>query len=85
MGPGLSVQLVLCKARLVETWIKRRETVDGARRIRSKKLRKHQYREGYTRSSEGKREEGDGDNDERMKWAVVKGAREVNGSVSMVE
>ena len=28
--------------------------VVGARRIRSEKLREHQYREGYTRSLEGK-------------------------------
>ena len=33
--------VVLCKVRLVGTWIKRREVVDGARRIRSEKLREH--------------------------------------------
>ena len=33
----------------------RREVVNGARRIRSGKLREHQYREGYARSLEGKR------------------------------
>ena len=31
--------IVLCKVRLVGTGIKRREVVDGARRIRSEKLR----------------------------------------------
>ena len=55
MGQGLSDhQVVLCNVRLVGAWIKRREVVVGDRRIRSKKLREHQYREGYTRSLEGK-------------------------------
>ena len=36
--------------------------VVGARRIRSKKLREYQYREGYSRSLEGKGVEWDGDN-----------------------
>ena len=45
---------VLCKVRLVGAWIKRREVVVGARRIRSEELREHQYREGYGRSLEGK-------------------------------
>ena len=31
--------VVLCKVRLVGTWIERREVVVGARRIRSEKLR----------------------------------------------
>ena len=35
-------------------WIKRRETVDEARRIRSEKLRQNQYNEGNDRSLEGK-------------------------------
>ena len=53
MGRGLSDNyVVLCKVRLVGAWIKRIEVVVGARRIRSEKLR--QYREGYTRSLEGK-------------------------------
>ena len=30
---------VLCKVRLVGSWVKRREVVDGARRIRSEKKR----------------------------------------------
>ena len=37
--------------------IKRREVVDGARRIRSEKLRDHKYREGCAKSLVGKREE----------------------------
>ena len=50
MGRGLpDHHLVLCKVRLVDAWIKRREvvTVIGARRIRSEKLREHKYIEGY--------------------------------------
>ena len=39
--------VLLCKVRLVGAWIKRREVVVGARRIRSEKLREHQYKEGY--------------------------------------
>ena len=35
---------VLCKVSLVRTWIKRREVMYGATRIRSEKLREHQYR-----------------------------------------
>ena len=55
MGCGLSDHhVVLCKVRLVGTWIKRREVVVGARRIRSQKLKEYQYREGYARSLEGK-------------------------------
>ena len=56
MGRGLSDHyVVLCKVRLVGAWIKRREVVVGDRRIRSGNLREHQYREGYSRSLEGKR------------------------------
>ena len=39
-----------------------REVVDGARMIRSEKLREHQYREEYTRSLEGRRVDWDGEN-----------------------
>ena len=46
--------VVLGKVRLVEAWITRREVMVGARRIRSEKLRDHQYREEYARSLEGK-------------------------------
>ena len=38
-GMGSSLYVVLCKVRLVEAWIKRREVVVRARRIRSKKQR----------------------------------------------
>ena len=63
MGRGLSdLYVVLCKVRLVGAWSKRREVVVGVRRIRSEKLREHQYREGYARSLEGKGVEWDGDN-----------------------
>ena len=53
MGRGLSDHhVVLCKFRLVGVWS--RKVVVGARRIRSKKLREHQYRKRYARSLEGK-------------------------------
>ena len=55
MGRGLpDHHLVLCKVRLVDAWIKRREvvTVIGARRIRSEKLREHKYIEGYAKCLE---------------------------------
>ena len=59
MGRDLSDHyVVLCKVRLVGAWIKRREVVVEVRRIRSEKLREHQYREGYARSFEGKGENG---------------------------
>ena len=51
----LDHHVVLCKVRLVGVWIKRREVVVRAKRIRSEKLREHQYREGYFRSLERKR------------------------------
>ena len=50
----LSHHHVLCNVKLIGAWIKRREVVVGARKIRSEKLREHQYREGYARSLEGK-------------------------------
>ena len=40
--------------------------VVGAKRIRGKKLREDQYREGYARSLEGKRVKRDGNNVEHM-------------------
>ena len=46
--------VVLRKVRLVGEWIKKRVVVVGARRIRSKKVKEHQCREGYARSLEGK-------------------------------
>ena len=43
VGDDLSDQyVVLCKVRLVGQWIKRRDVVIGARRIRSEKLRDNQ-------------------------------------------
>ena len=54
MECGLSDHyVVLCKVRLVGAWIKRKEMVVEVRRIRSEKLREHQYREEYARSLEG--------------------------------
>ena len=48
MGRGLSDHhVVLCKVRLVGTWIKRRKVVNGARRIRSEKLWECQYMERH--------------------------------------
>ena len=70
---------------MVGAWIKKREIVDGVSRIRSEKLREHQYRE-YARSLEKKRLELDGESNvkhmwEQVKWAMVESAREVCGSV----
>ena len=55
----LNHHVVLCKVRLVGTWIKRREVVTGARRNRSEKLREHQYMEEYAWFLDGKRIERD--------------------------
>ena len=72
MGRGLlDHHVVLSKVTLVGAWIKRREVVDRARKIRSKKLRKHQYREGYARSLEGKRVELDVENKVEQIWKKV--------------
>ena len=78
--------VVLCKVRLVGTWIKSKEVVDGARRITSKKLREHQYKEGYARSLEGNRVVWDRENNVEYMWeqvrlGMVESAREVCGSV----
>ena len=55
MGQGLSDQhVVLCKIKMARIWIKRREIADGARRIRSEKMREYQYGEGYVRCVESK-------------------------------
>ena len=51
MGRDLSNHhIVLCKVRLAGVWIIRKEVVNGARKIRSEKLREPQYREGYATS-----------------------------------
>ena len=60
MGRGISDHhFVLCN-------------VDGAKRIISGKMREHQYREGYTRSLEGKRVEWDGGNNVKHIWEQFK-------------
>ena len=89
MGQGISDHhVVLCKLRLVGTWIKRREVVDGALRIKSEKLREHHYRERCARSLEGKRVEWYRENNvkhmwQQVKWAIIESAREVCGSVQV--
>ena len=63
MGRRLSDHhVVRCKVRLVRAWIKKREVVVVVRRIKSEKLREHQYREGCGRSLEGKGVEWDEEN-----------------------
>ena len=90
MGCGLSDRhVVLCKDRLAGEWIKRRKMVVGAKRIRSKKLRKHQYRR-YASSLKEKGVEWDGDDNvehmwEQVKWAMVGSAKTVCGSVRVGE
>ena len=87
MGQGISDHhVVLCKVRLVGTWIKRGEVVDGARRIINEKLREHHYTKRYTGSFGGKRVECDGEKNveqmwEQMRRAMVESARELCGSV----
>ena len=68
MRGGLSdYHKVLCKVRLVGALIKRREVVTGTERIRSEKLRVHQYVEGYAWCLEKKRLDWDkGSNTEQM-------------------
>ena len=82
IGRGLSDHyVVLYKIRLVKAWIKGKEVVFVARRIRSEKLRE----DWYARSLEGKRVEGDGENVEhiweQVKLAMNERAREVCVSV----
>ena len=89
MGRGISDHhVVLCKVRLVGVRIKKREVVDKARRIRSEKMREHQYREDDARSLEGKRVEWFGENNvkhmlEQVKQAIFESSREVCGSVQI--
>ena len=62
----------------VEAWIKSREEVDGARRIRNDILRKHQYREGYVRSLERMKVKWDVKHMlEQVKQAMAESAREI--------
>ena len=59
MGCSLSNHhVVLCKVKLVGVWFKRREVVNGVRRI-SEKLRDHQHMEGYAKCLESKGTEWD--------------------------
>ena len=87
MGRGFSDHHILpCKVCLVGTLIKRREVVDETRRIRNKKRREYQYREGYARSLENKKVEFDDKNIvehmwEQVKPAMVESVREVCGLV----
>ena len=61
MGQDLSDHyVVLCKVRLVGTCMKRKEEVDGARRIRSEKLREDQHGKKYTSYLESKKLEWNG-------------------------
>ena len=89
MGCSLSDhRVVMCKVRLVGAWIKRKEVVVEVRRFRSEELREHQYREGYTKSLEGKGVEWDEDNNVEYMWvkgAMVESAREVCSSVRVGE
>ena len=55
MGRGFSDHHVVpCNVRLVGALIERRDVAISARTIRREKLRKHQYREGYAKSLDGK-------------------------------
>ena len=62
----------------------------GVRRIKSEKLRKHKYREGYARSLERMEVEWDEENSaehmlEQLKRPMVERAREVCGSMKVRE
>ena len=62
--------------------------MDGVRRIRSKKQRENQYKEGYARSLEGRRGEWDEENNieymwEQAIWVMAESAREESGSVKV--
>ena len=73
MGRGLSDHyVVLCKVSLVGAWNKKRQVMFRARRIRSQKLREHQYREGYARSLGGKGEKWDEESNVEHMWEQVK-------------
>ena len=60
--------------------------MNGARRIRSEKLRKHHCREGYSRSLQGKSVKCDEENNvermwEQVKCAMIDSARKACSSV----
>ena len=87
MGRGFSDHhVIMCKVRLVNAWIKRREVVSGVERIRNEKLKEQQYVKGSARCLETKRVELDlGRNFEQM-WeqverAMINSVGEVLGSV----
>ena len=68
--------------------IKRREVMKGIRRIKSEKLREHQYIGGYARCLHSKRVEWDEDRNvehigEQVKWAMADSTKEVCGSVKV--
>ena len=58
----------------MSAWIKRREVVNRAKRIRNKKFRGHQYRGGYARSLESKGVKWDGQSTVELMWEQVKQA-----------
>ena len=71
-----------CKVRLMGSWIKRREVVNGAKRIGSEKMSEQHYRKGYVRYPEEERVALDGENNdehmlEQVKQTIVESAREV--------
>ena len=89
IGRGLSYHHVLLyKVTFVKSLIKRREVVDGARRIRSEKLREHKCKEGYAMSVDVMRVELDRENNVGRMWewvqlAMIERAREVCDSVRL--
>ena len=85
-----SLSTVFLSTILEGAWIKKRGGVLRHRRIRSEKLREHQYREGYARYLEDKGVEWNGDNNvehmwEQVKRAMIESGREVCGSVKIEE
>ena len=71
-------------------WVKGREAINRARKIRSEELREHQYRGGYDRCFENKIVEWNEDSNveqvwEQVKWAMVENIREVFRSVMVLE
>ena len=73
IGRGLSDHyVVLCKVMLLGLWIKRREVVNGGRRIRSEKLREHRYTEGYAKCLEIKRVVWDESRNVEQMWGQLK-------------
>ena len=68
MGRGLIEQrIVLCKVRLVSTWIKRRDVVTAARRIRNEEQREPQSMETFAWSFKI----------ERVEWKEIRNAEQM--------